>query len=614
MIVGGGRAGSGPLCYYPPVQSAWRDLMRRPCAVLVVACLVVAVGAGAALLGAGADQKAQFRTGVTLVPVDIRVVDKQGRPITGLKAEDFTVYEDDVVQPIRQFTEINLTAEPASPGAKLTFRESALGITPQTNRVFLIVLGRGRLQEPAKGVDAVLHFIRNQLLPQDQVAVMIYDRATDFTTDHEAIATIVERFKRAHEQLDFEINLEVTSGLAAIYGSRAIPKKLQAKIDQLFEGSGAVAARPVTPRVPASVADDARTQGDVLQRLEQENFKRQANEAAGIPNATPWDTIDVMQTQMFTDLPFEEYIENNAKTLQDLGNCFAAVEYLRHVEGEKHLLFVTEKGMALPRTDDDEMLAKVANDAQVAIDVVQTGGIYVAQAGGQLVNSWSQTFAFQALRNISTWTGGVTSIMDPAQMGIDRIDQASRAGYVIGYTPSNDKFDGTYRKIAVKVRAPGANVLFRHGYYARLELQPFDRRTFITQDRILAALTFSRTLNDIKVKMDCALKPSEGGQGRDLVVELRIDPAKLAFRTTADNSHLGLIDVAVFWFDKNGQMLGNSIQRPELKIAPENWEAVKKDGIRYNVRFPVDAATRNLRVVVYDFKADLVGSVDGKVI
>ena len=589
--------------------------MRRPTTLIGVVCVLIALSAGVALRGAGADQKPQFRAGVTLVPVDIRVVDKQGKAITGLKPEDFTIYEDDVVQPIRQFSETGLTAQPVAPDAKPTFRETALGITPQTSRVFLIVLGRGKLQEPAKGVDAVLNFVRNRLLPQDQVALMIYDRATDFTTNHDEIAKIVERFKQRHEEIDFEVSLQVTTGLAAVYGSQAIPKKLQARIDQLFEGSSAVAARPVTPRVPASVVADGRRQGEVLQQQQMEDAKAADANAAGIPNLTMWNSIDVMETQMFTDLPFEDFIDNNAKTLQDLGNCYAGIEYLRHIEGEKHLLFVTEKGMALPRMNDDESLAKVANDARVAIDVIQTGGIYVAQTGGVQVNSWNQTFAFQALRNISTWTGGVTSIMDPAQMGIDRIDNASRAGYVLGYTPSNATFDGTYRKISVKVRAPGgANVLFRHGYYARLELLPFDRRTFITQDRVLAALTFSRTLNDIKVKMDCSLKSSASGSGRDLVVELRIDPARLAWRTTADNSRLGLIDIAIFYFDKNGQMLGNSVQRPELKIPQENWETVKKDGIRYTVRFPADAATRALRVVVYDFKADLIGSVDGHVI
>jgi VWFA-related protein len=591
-----------------------RTMRWHKLAAAGVGGLLVAVAAGVAALAAPAVQKPQFRSGVTLVPLDVHVVDKQGKPITDLKPEDFTILEDDQPQAIRQFSEVGLTAQPASPDAKLTFRESPLGMTRQTNRVFLIVLGRGKLQEPSKGVDAVLHFIRTQLLPQDQVAVLIYDRATDFTTNHEDIARIVDRFKRMHEEIDFQIGLEVTSGLAAVYGSRAIPKKLQAKIDLLFEGSPLVTARPVTPRIPGSMTADARQQGEVLQQKQQENFKAEASAAAGIPNATLWNSIDEMQTTMFTDLPFEQFIEDNAQTLQDLGNCYAGVEYLRHVEGEKHLVFVTEKGMFLPRTNDDESLARAANDARVAIDTIQTGGIYVPQTGGQLVSSWNQTFAFQALRNISTWTGGITSIMDPAQMGVDRLDAASRTGYVIGYTPSNAVFDGTYRKIAVKVRVSGATLLCRQGYFARLELLPFDRRSFITEDRILAALAFSRELNDIKVKMDCSLKNSESGQGRDLVVNLRIDPSRLAWRTLADGSHLGLVDIAIFYFDQKGQMVGNAHQRAELKIADENFQTVKKDGVHYNIRFPVNGATRALRVVVYDYRADLVGSVDGKVI
>jgi VWFA-related protein len=588
--------------------------MVRRLGLICTAGPVLAVAAGLAVLAADSGQKPQFRSGVTLVPVDVRVVDSKGKPITNLKQEDFTVFEDDAPQPIRQFSEVDLAAQPASTDAKLTFRDSALSLSPQTNRVFLFVLGRGKLQEPSKGIDAVLRFIRNQLLPQDQLAILAYDRATDFTTDHEEVAKIVERFKRMHEDIDFQIGLEVTSGLAAIYGSRAIPRKLQSKIDLLFEGSPLVAARPVTSRIPASMTTDARRQGEALQQKDQEDFKAAASAAAGIPNATLWSELDEIDTKMFTDLPFEQFIQDNAQTLQDLGNCFAGIEYLRHVEGEKHLVFVTEKGMFLPRMNDDESLARAANDARVAIDTIQTGGIYVAQTGGQVVSGWNQTFAFQALRNISTWTGGITSIMDPGQMAVDRLNDATRTGYVLGYTPGNAEFNGTYRKITVKVRAPGATVLYRRGYYARLELLPFDRRTFITQDRILAALTFSRELTDIKVKLDCSLKNSETGQGRDLLVNLKIDPSHLAFRTTADGSHLGLIDIAVFYFDQKGQMLGNTHQRAELKYTEESFQAMKKDGVRYNVRFPVTAATRALRVVVYDFKTDLVGSVDGRVI
>ena len=121
----------------------------------------------------------------------------------------------------------------------------------------------------------------------------------------------------------------------------------------------------------------------MLQQKEQENFKVDASAAAGIPNATLWNSIDEMETKMFTDLPFEQFIENNAQTLQDLGNCYAGVEYLRHIEGEKHLVFVTEKGMSLPRSTDDESLARAANDARVAIDASRPAAS-TSRNGGQV--------------------------------------------------------------------------------------------------------------------------------------------------------------------------------------------------------------------------------------
>lgn len=588
--------------------------MRRGMWLGVACSIGVALVAGAVVSARDGQQKPVFRSGITLVPLDVRVVDSKGKPVLDLKAEDFTIVEDGVPQQVREFSALSLSQDPPAPDQKLRIRESALSLTPQANRVFLIVLGRGRLQEPSKGMDALLRFVRNQLLPQDQLAIFAYDRATDFTTNHEEIAKLLERFKRMHEELDYEIGLEVTSGLAAIYGSKSIPKTLQRQIDLLFEGSPLVAAHPMTARIPASMTADARKQTDAVQRREDEAARAASDAAAGLPHATMWNELDQIESTMFSDLPFEQFIQDNAQTLQDLGNCFAGIEYLRHIEGEKHLVFVTEKGMFLPRVSDDEALARAANDSRVAIDTIQTGGIYIAQTGGAPVNAWNQTFAFQALRNISQWTGGVSSIMDPGQMAVERLNDATRNGYVLGFYPANARFDGSYRKVEVKVRHPGATVLFRHGYYARLELLPFDRRTFITQDRILAAVAFRREVNDIKLKLDCSLVRSEGDAERDLLVGLKIDPSRLAFRTTADGSHLGLIDIAVFYFDQKGQMLGNAAQKAELKFTDEVFQGIKKSGIPYKLRIPVSAATRNLRVVVYDFKADLVGSADGKVI
>ena len=61
--------------------------------------------------------------------------------------------------------------------------------------------------------------------------------------------------------------------------------------------------------------------------------------------------------------------------MQDLQNIYTAVEYLRYMDGEKHLLLFTENGLFLPRLENDKSLAAMANDARVTIDTFQTGGV-----------------------------------------------------------------------------------------------------------------------------------------------------------------------------------------------------------------------------------------------
>ena len=105
------------------------------------------------------------------MPVDVRVIDtKTGKPVTDLGQQDFTVFENGVRQEIRLFALQRFDGdreEPApaavaqpAPGAPAAKTSGPLAFTPQTSRVFLFVLGTGRLQEPSKGLDATLEFVR----------------------------------------------------------------------------------------------------------------------------------------------------------------------------------------------------------------------------------------------------------------------------------------------------------------------------------------------------------------------------------------------------------------------------------------------------------------------
>ncbi len=144
---------------------------RLTVGLTVVVAVVAAIGAGAG--GRAAARQAvppalqpptpaqqrppSFTSGTVLVPIDVRVYDpKTGKAVSDLAQEDFTVLEDGVPQPIRHFERRFLDpGATGTPATRPAMRESALGVAPQTSRIFLFMLGRGRLQEPSKALDAL---------------------------------------------------------------------------------------------------------------------------------------------------------------------------------------------------------------------------------------------------------------------------------------------------------------------------------------------------------------------------------------------------------------------------------------------------------------------------
>jgi VWFA-related protein len=559
------------------------------------------------------EQRPVFRSSVSLVPIDVRVTDKNGKPVTDLRSDEFTIADNGVRQDIRHFSARTFasTEQKSDPG--MPVRETAFSLEPQTNRIFLIVLGRGRHKEPSNAVDALLRFVRTGLLPQDQVAVFAYNRATTFTRNHGSVVSLLERFKGIHEQINYELDLQM-SGLAAVYGSKAIPRSLQRQIDSLFAGSGLLPSQRLDQMdaVTSRVEKDADRQINAQIQKETELAKADMAAGAGITNLTMWSEIDEIGTQMFADLSLEQFISSTAQTLQDLGNLYAGIAYLRHFEGEKHIVFFTERGLTLPRYEEDETLAAMANDARVAIDTVETGGLYVAQAGAtQDEGRWNQTFAFKTLRTISELTGGVSSIAEAGTTALDRINAVTRSGYLLGYYPTDAKWDGSYRKVSVKVSRPGVTVLYRHGYYSRAELGSFNRREFVTSDRIRAAASFRRTLSDIRVKADAEKTRTADGRGYELQVTANIDASKLAL-SFVEGVHAGRISIAVFCWDDKNNAVGNSTQTADLKLKDEDFKKILNSGIPYRTRFIVDPSVRSVRVVVYDAQSDLVGSADAR--
>lgn len=557
--------------------------------VRLAAAAAVALTLSTTAPGAAQQQPSRvpgtFRSTVTLVPLDVRVLDERGRPVTDLRQDDFVIFEDNVPQRIGHFSHQVLHATVPAPEGILKLRQApGEALEPQNHRVFLLVLGRGRLQYPAKGLDAAIDFVREQLLPQDQVAVLAYNRATDFTANRAEVIQVLERFRERHELIEADLKHRI-SGLSAVYGSREIPANMQARIDEIFDG-------PETPgfrRLPPGRIVD-------LETIAQD--RREAYDIAG-PFASG----------------FETWVAMNVQTLHDLGNVYGGIEYLRYIEGEKHLVFLTENGLFVPRVENDRNLADVASDARVVIDIIKTGGLYSEPPARWLSNTeWLHTFSAMTLKNVGRMSGGQTSLYRYANQAFNRIDEATRSSYLIGYYPSTTDWRGEFRRVKVKVNRRGVTVLVRGGYFAREQLVPFDRRQFLTYSRVVSAGGYAEDINDIALKLKASLVDNRDGS-KDVLVDLRIDPTRIKF-AEADGVHTAAVDVTVYCGDRRQDTVCERWDKADLKFDSEGLERAKKEGVPYLTSIRLEnpkADLSHVKVVVYDYVADIIGSTQVRV-
>jgi hypothetical protein len=118
-----------------------------------------------------------LRRDITVVPVDARVFDRNGRPVTDLTRDDFIVSENGVPEAIQHFSVQALEAEPAQVAAEPIHRgASGEAPAPRNRRLFLLMLGRVVLASPERprGVhqDAAAAEAR-------QLKIVVYDYGSD---------------------------------------------------------------------------------------------------------------------------------------------------------------------------------------------------------------------------------------------------------------------------------------------------------------------------------------------------------------------------------------------------------------------------------------------------
>jgi hypothetical protein len=183
-----------------------------------------------------------------------------------------------------------------------------------------------------------------------------------------------------------------------------------------------------------------------------------------------------------------------------------------------------------------------------------------------------------------------------------RIDAATRTGYILGYAPANPVMDGKYRKVEVRVNRPGLEVVYRHGYTAEPDVAPLDLRALRLSET--AATDFLP--DEIKVRAEAAVEPAASG-GQQVKVSVTIDASQLTL-TEQDGRHEGLIDLWILCGDAKQQVVGTLKQQMTIGLDAAHYAKALAGGIPYTATIPVTGAPTHVKVLVYDYAADLLGA------
>lgn len=563
---------------------------------VLVVCLVLVTGlAGTQTFQAqqAAAAPPQFRAGINLVPLDVRVVDRAGNPIKDLAPSEFSIFEDGVRQELRHFSTADLESAATTP-------QAAGAPDIPTRRVFLFVLGRGRLEPPAKGAAAAVDFVKRHVLPNDYVAVLAWNRATSFTTDHAKTIEVLERFKRHHERIEQDLRQHF-SGLAALYAGPEIPASIQTRIDDVFAESGATVASGVIAQ-SASGAREARSLRDNMMTNELRALFPDADAKFITPIGEDAEAVRNRQP-MGMDLSFDEFVGIERQSTQDVTNLYAGITYMRHLAGEKHLVFITESGTYMPSADDDRGLAAAAADARVAMHIMHTGGTVLTGGGG-----FTQTSS-----RVARMTGGSFSSTSMGARFMDRLDRATRFQYVLGYTPANSTFDNRFRRIEVRVTRPDAQVQYRTGYFASRTPVGLTPALVLAQGRIAAGLMAPREVKDLTITSN-ATTGTHAPTASVVDVEIIVRSPRVALTPTADPAVMRVsLEVAMFIADSRNQIVGQSWRTVTAEMGAEALTRFRTHGMRLTGRVDVTAPGEHLKVVVFDPGADLMGTAVARI-
>jgi VWFA-related protein len=230
----------------------------------------------ASVIASESQQPAQFRAAIDLVHMDVSVLDNERRPVRGLRAEDFAIFEDGQPQSVSTFAAIDIpdAIEPSTPWMREVPPDTRRNDTLTDRRLFVMVMDDSAAELNVAALKATKLIARRfieQLGPTDLMAIVFTlnnRNAQDYTSDRARLLAAVDKFNvgfrgMGDDFLYYRYPIEVLGKVADILAE--LPEQRKALV---YVGQG-------VPLNPDEIGATNGRQALLLQRLREAYRKAQ---------------------------------------------------------------------------------------------------------------------------------------------------------------------------------------------------------------------------------------------------------------------------------------------------------------------------------------------------
>ncbi len=514
-----------------------------------------------------------------LIQIDVTVTDSKGKVVTGLKPEDFEIYENGEKQKITNLSFVSSVKEKTeavkNPNDKIPVP------VPQAE------LKAGQIKRT--------------------FALVVDDLSLSFVSAYQVRRALKKFVDEQMQDGDLVAIIRTGAGIGALQQFTSDRRQLYAAIEKVVWnplGRGNIGAfAPI--RDNEKIVNEDESEEDKVAR---ENSENAFEDFQGAYFATgTLGALRFIVTGM-KDLPGRKSVilfsdgfkifQRDEQGFSDGGTVLDFLRQLVDTANRASVVFYTIDARGLQTTNitaedsvsaDPQRLQQVLSDRTAELLDTQDGLIYLAR----------QTGGFPVINN-NDIGGGVRKILD---------DQSY---YLIGYQPDSDTFDAKIRrfnKLEVKVKNKDLKVRYRSGFFNVAERNVAKTTTNQTPlQQIENALTSPFGVNDISLRLN-TLFGNDATQGSFVRPLLHISAQDLKFTDEPDGTKKAVFDVLAVIFGDNGAAIDQIAKSYTLKVKDEMYKKILKDGFVYYFTLPIKKpGAYQFRVAIRDAQAEKVGS------